>query len=188
MGVYGSPHKRMVESFEIWHTHWGQSPGPIHKVSCPMLWHSSATNGSKFELCLHTQLLNRMTHFQKWGTTGFPGSRRVQCTPWRQFPVYRFSAISGFIKNLWKPTSPTILVESSSKLPQMIFRPSLTKVIEGYLIHQTVCPVQPIKFCRKAAKQEVKPYLSSSLRQWHQIWYAYLEPYSGDVLQRLSCD
>ena len=45
------------------------------------------------------------------------------------FRLYRFSAISGFIKNLWKPTPPTIVVISSSKLPVMIFRPSLTKVI-----------------------------------------------------------
>ena len=37
-----------------------------------------ATNWSKLDLCLHTQPLNRMTDFQKWGTVGFPGSRRVQ--------------------------------------------------------------------------------------------------------------
>ena len=45
------------------------------------------------------------------------------------FRLYRFSAISGCIKNLWKPTPPTIFVISSSKWPEMIFRPSLTKVI-----------------------------------------------------------
>ena len=46
------------------------------------------------------------------------------------FRLYRFSAISGFIKNLWKPTPPSIFFQSSSKLPYMLFRPSLTKVIE----------------------------------------------------------
>ena len=45
------------------------------------------------------------------------------------FRLYRFSAISGFIKNLWKPTPPTIFVKSSSKLPDMLFRPSRTKVM-----------------------------------------------------------
>ena len=46
------------------------------------------------------------------------------------FRLYRFSAISGFIKKLWKPTPPTMFVKSSSNLPDMIFRPSLTKVSE----------------------------------------------------------
>ena len=47
------------------------------------------------------------------------------------FRLYRFSAISGFIKNLWQPTPPTIFVRSSSNLPDIIFRPSLTKVSEN---------------------------------------------------------
>ena len=47
------------------------------------------------------------------------------------YRLYRISAISGFIKTLWKPTPPTIFVKSSSKLPEIIFRPSVTKVIEN---------------------------------------------------------
>src|SRR4029434_6338698 len=46
----------------------------------------------------------------------------------------------------------------SSKSPEMIFRPSLTKSIHRILIFTTVCPVQPLKFSRKAAKQEEKSY------------------------------
>src|SRR4029434_250438 len=46
------------------------------------------------------------------------------------FRLYRFSAISGFIKNLSKASTPTIFVKSSSKSPEMIFRPSLTKVLQ----------------------------------------------------------
>ena len=106
MGVYGSPHKRLVESCEIWHTHWGQSPGPIHKVSRLIPGHSSATNGSKLDLCLHTQHLNRMSDCQKLGSDGFLGSSRVQRTPWRQFPV------------LSKPFESLLLLQFLSNLRQ----------------------------------------------------------------------
>src|SRR4029434_1990382 len=41
------------------------------------------------------------------------------------FPIFAL-----FSKTFEKPTSPTILVKSSSKSPEMIFRPSLTKNIE----------------------------------------------------------
>ena len=44
--------------------------------------------------------------------------------------LYRFSAISGFIKTVWKHTPPTMFIKSSSKWPDMIFRPSLTTVGE----------------------------------------------------------
>ena len=83
-------------------THWGQSPGPIHQVSCLILGHSIYTNGSKLEC-------------------------RVQ-------RLYRFSAISGFIKKLIKPehfSQVTNYAQSSPDFAHMIFRPSLTKVIEN---------------------------------------------------------
>src|SRR4029434_5285472 len=71
------------------------------------------------------------------------------------FPIFAL-----FSKTFDKPTPPTILVKSSSKSLEMIFRPSLTKRIHIILILTTVCPVQPLNFSRKAAKQEVKSYLS----------------------------
>src|SRR4029434_2173409 len=41
------------------------------------------------------------------------------------FPIFAL-----FSKTFEKPTPPTIFVKSSSKSPEMIFRPSLTKVLQ----------------------------------------------------------
>ena len=86
------------------------------------------------------------------------------------FRLYRFSAISGFIKNLWKPTPPTIFVQSSLDSAHIIVRATLTVFIKRFLIFKTVCPVRPIKIGNKATKQEVWSYLSKSLRNQHQTW------------------
>ena len=69
-----------------------------------------------------------MSHFRKLGIVVFPGSRRVQRVQ-RHTQLNRFSAILNVKEKRLFVSPPTIFVESSSKLPQMIFRPSLTKVI-----------------------------------------------------------
>src|SRR4029434_3636605 len=85
------------------------------------------------------------------------------------FQLYRFSIIPGFIK---KP----LKAYSSYNFGQIFFKITRddlqTKPHNIILTLTTVCPVQPLKFSRKAAKQEVKSYLSKSFRYQHQTWYA----------------
>ena len=87
------------------------------------------------------------------------------------FRSYRFSAISGFIKNLWK----LLLLQFLSSLLQTCQRWSSDQasqnVCHGIPIFELVCPWQPIKFSWKATKQEFGSNLSKSLRYHHQTWY-----------------
>src|SRR4029434_9065144 len=74
------------------------------------------------------------------------------------FRLYRFSVIPGFIK---KPLKAYF----SYNFGQIFFK--ITRDDLQTKPHRkltTVCPVQPLKFSRKAAKQEVKLYQSKSLR------------------------
>ena len=88
-----------------------------------------------------------------------------------KFRLYRFSAISGFIKNLWKHTPPTILFQCSPEVADIIVRATFTQALLLSLIFKTVCLVQPIKIGNKATKQEFGSNLSKSLRYQHHTWY-----------------
>src|SRR4029434_10518994 len=103
---------------------------------------------------------------------------RYHWIPWiKTNSTHPMASISGYIdfpifalfsKTFEKPTPPTTSSsdQASQKLPNII------------LILTTVCPVQPLKFSRKAAKQEVKSYLSKSFRYQHQTWYAHGRHYN----------
>src|SRR4029434_10063759 len=88
------------------------------------------------------------------------------------FRLYRFSVISGFIKKPLKACSSYNFCQMFFKITRDDLLTKLHSLPNRILILATVCPVQPLKFGRKAAKQEVKSYLGKSFRYQHQTWYA----------------